>query len=268
MADLVIDTGYKKRFAKESLLSLPELMLRWPFQCFLKIHFELFNKRLIPYFLLENHTSTNGEQIVQVCKTIDGHFSLSFIISFFGSFVFKIKNIESIEKQKRHYSDIPEKSLMMRKFDLCTPQNINELAIPFSYIMSKYGNKFYFNNFVPYNVEHDFFSGTFDTSFSYAFDKIELPHHIDDSIIWAEYKSSITKSKRNKDNLDYYRKELERYKNNGEKDPYRLARKIQNFSGNSLTNEDIGRLLPVRPGAHIEPKSFKKRGQRLLAIMK
>ena len=93
MADLVIDTGYKKRFAKESLLSLPELMLRWPFQCFLKIPFELFNKRLIPYFLLENHTSTNGEQIVQVCKTIDGHFSLSFIISFFGSFVFKIKNI-------------------------------------------------------------------------------------------------------------------------------------------------------------------------------
>lgn len=75
----------------------------------------------------------------------------------FGSFVFKIKNIESIEKQKRHYSDIPEKSLIMRKFDLCTPQNINELAIPFSYIMSKYGNKFYFNNFVPYNVEHDFF---------------------------------------------------------------------------------------------------------------
>ena len=63
MADLVIDTGYKKRFAKESLLSLPELMLRWPFQCFLKIPFELFNKRLIPYFLLENHTSTNGEQI-------------------------------------------------------------------------------------------------------------------------------------------------------------------------------------------------------------
>ena len=102
MADLVIDTGYKKRFAKESLLSLPELMLRWPFQCFLKIPFELFNKRLIPYFLLE-------------------------------------------------------KSLIMRKFDLCTPQNINELAIPFSYIMSKYGNKFYFNNFVPYNVEHDFF---------------------------------------------------------------------------------------------------------------
>ena len=125
----------------------------------LKIPFELFNKRLIPYFLLENHTSTNGEQIVQVCKTIDGHFSLSFIISFFGSFVFKIKNIESIEKQKRHYSDIPEKSLIMRKFDLCTPQNINELAIPFSYIMSKYGNKFYFNNFVPYNVEHDFFFG-------------------------------------------------------------------------------------------------------------
>ncbi|WP_462430513.1 hypothetical protein [Bilophila wadsworthia] len=64
--------------------------------------------------------------------------------------------------------------------------------------------------------------------------------------------------------MDYYRKELERYKNNGD----RLARKIQNFSGNSLTNEDIGRLLPVRPGAHIEPKSFKKRGQRLLAIMK
>ncbi len=94
MADLVIDTGYKKRFAKESLLSLPELMLRWPFQCFLKIPFQLFNKRLISYFLLENHTSTNGEQIVQVCKTIDGHFSLSFIISFFGSFVFKIKNIE------------------------------------------------------------------------------------------------------------------------------------------------------------------------------
>lgn len=134
--------------------------------------------------------------------------------------------------------------------------------------MSKYGNKFYFNNFVPYNVEYDFFAGTFDTSFSYAFDKIELPHHIDDSIIWAEYKSSITKSKRNKDNLDYYRKELERYKNNGEKNPYRLARKIQNFSGNSLTNEDIGRLLPVRPGAHIEPKSFKKRGQRLLTRMK
>ena len=34
------------------------------------------------------------------------------------------------------------------------------------------------------------------------------------------------------------------------KDPYRLARKIQNFSGNSLTNEDIGRLLPVRLGAY------------------
>ena len=68
--------------------------------------------------------------------------------------------------------------------------------------------------------------------------------------------------------MDYYRKELERYKNNGEKNPYRLARKIQNFSGNSLTNEDIGRLLPVRPGAHIEPKSLKKRGQRLLTRMK
>lgn len=95
--------------------------------------------------------------------------------------------------------------------------------------MSKYGNKFYFNNFVPYNVEYDFFAGTFDTSFSYAFDKIELPHHIDDSIIWAEYKSSITKSKRNKDNLDYYRKELERYKNNGRKKSLSVGEKNSKF---------------------------------------
>ena len=98
---------------------------------------------------------------------------------FFGSFVFKIKNIESIEKQKRHYSDIPEKSLIMRKFDLCTPQNINELAIPFSYIMSKYGNKFYFNNFVPYNVEHDFF-------------REHLTHHFHMLLIKQNYHITLT----------------------------------------------------------------------------
>ena len=40
-----------------------------------------------------------------------------------------------------------------------------------------------------------FFSGTFDTSFSYAFDKIELPHHIDDSIFGLNTNLALLKVK-------------------------------------------------------------------------
>ena len=54
-------TKYHIPFPDNELIYLSDLMLRWPFECYLKICFELFKKRLCMYVVTESYRSEDGE---------------------------------------------------------------------------------------------------------------------------------------------------------------------------------------------------------------
>ncbi|TVM30533.1 hypothetical protein [Oceanidesulfovibrio marinus] len=257
-------TDHKKYYDKD-LVYLAELMLRWPFECYLKICHELFSKSLKIFVVTETYTSPNGEQINIIIEYNPSYITFDYIMKYFNIIAFKKKNVVSIERKREEYTYLPSSDLVRTPFQLCTMENINKLAAQLSYAICLTAHDRYYSDFNPVNVSSAIHEKEPNKKI-YSGSKNKADWEIPSNILWSNNRSIPQRLSRQAKDLTQVKEFITKKREQGITEAKQLARLIDSFFPGLLTDQELGELLPARPQRNIKYESQRKRGQRLRKV--
>lgn len=252
----------KKKYYDKDLVYLAELMLRWPFKCYLKICHELFTKSLRLFVVTESYISKGGEQVNVIIEYNTSYISFDLMMKHFNMFAFKKRNVASIERKKEEYTYLPSLDLVRTPFQLCTMENINKLAAQLSYAICLTAHDRYYSDFDPVNVSSAIHEKEPNKTI-YSGSKNKADWEIPSNILWSNTRSIPQKPSRHAKDLTQVKDFITKKREQGITEAKQLARLIDSFFPGLLTDQELGELLPARPQRNIKYESQRKRGQRL-----
>ena len=261
-------TKYHIPFPDNELIYLSDLMLRWPFECYLKICFELFKKRLCMYVVTESYRSEDGEVKNIIMRFPTSSLSYDFATKSFNAFAFKREQVEKIEKKNKEYTYAPASDLITQEFHLCTVRNINRLAAQLAYAICLTSHTRYYKEFDPDNVLNAVYGANYAPLIYWGKEK-KSEWQVTDDNLWSNNRTRPKDSRKEEKDLDPVRAFIQKKREQGVTSKKEIARAIDIFFPDFLSNQELGELLPARgkkKGATIKFESQRKQGYRLRKV--
>lgn len=258
---MYIGDKYHIECMEKDLVYIGELMLRWPYLCYLKICDEVINRKLPLYISTESHIDIHGEPINIIMELDISHFQFDMIKNMFKSIVFLTKDVLKIEKKKK-YRCIPAKSLTERKYSFCTEKNIHKIAPQLLYAMCSNAQK----KFEVNAITHDMNTSTFDpmgTRMSGAKSDLEFT---DKQIKGRSTTRRSTFKEKDNEWMIKAKTFIQCKREQGVTDKNDLATLVDESFPYHFTDYQLGILLPTKEGRDIKPESIRKQGQRLRKV--
>lgn len=254
--------------AKDSeLIYLDELMLRWPYLCYCKICEMLFKNKLKLYKVTERYVSHMGEQVNIIMLFPASNFTFEHSLKSFHAIAFKLSNIEKIEKKYLEFRYMPANPLVRHEFDMCTVKNIHRLAPQLAYSICLNGHSWHRKEFSYNSVIDDIYAKEFEPFLhipkKYKKTELVLPNEELRGRVSFSYSKKPPKQTFDKSQVANFIKDK---REQGVTNPVQLARLVDSFYPNMLTDAELGELLPAKPNKNIKFESMRKRGQRLRTI--
>ena len=156
-------------------------------------------------------------------------------------------------------------ALITQEFHLCTVRNINRLAAQLAYAICLTSHTRYYKEFKPDNVLNAIYGANYDPLI-YCGKEKKSEWQVKDDNLWSNNRTRPKDSRKEEKNLDPVRAFIQKKREQGVTSKKELARAVDIFFPDFLSNQELGELLPAKRKKTIKFGSQRKQGYRLRKV--